>query len=207
MRIKCTLLSLALVFVLKPVHVPAIDLSQNALYLQQKSSNTCTLCASAMMIRSCMQMQGVDNWYTLTEESVKPWAWTNLGLSWNWRWTDDHTSLSVAHQSVNGVTADELCDLLAVHPEGIVLYCGGETHHGVFLTGCTDKVFYCADPAVGYDGKEISLEESLLGTRLGTQDNILGNVTAYWYVDSVSCSGWKTDKSCDACADFSDRML
>lgn len=90
----------------------------------------------------------------------------------------------VAQQGCSGITEEKLKEVLDNHPEGIVLYCGGNAPHAVFLTDYVDEVFYCADPAMGYAGKRIPLDESLLGDRHGRQTGILSAVSAYWYISS-----------------------
>lgn len=187
MNIKRRILSLALVLMLQPIPAPASGQSPDALYLQQQSSNSCTLCSATMMIRSCLYNNDED-WGAVTEQAVAEMAWTEAGLSWHWNWSDGENTVRVVHQACSGLSAQELSDLLTDHPEGIVLYCGGSTHHGIFLSEYRDSVFYCADPAVGYAGERIKLEDSLLGSRLGTQDAILRGVTAYWYIEQYTRS-------------------
>ena len=154
------------------------------LYLQQETSTSCTLCASTMMVRSALYTRNCDGWECIEEEDIATPAWCGDGLLWNWCYTRNGTTILVSHTQLQGTTEESLNQILRDHPEGIVLYCGGAVQHGVFLTRYADGVFYCADPAVGYAGEEIPLEQSLLGTRLGKQSSILSAATAYWYVDN-----------------------
>lgn len=154
------------------------------LYLTQAGSRTCTLCSSTMMLRSCLYINGDERWQQVTEDAVGVAAWTSDGLYWNWSFTVDDNTLSVAQTGCAGITAEKLKEVLDNHPEGIVLYCGGSAPHAVFLTDCDGDTFYCADPAWGYSGQRIPLEDSLLGDRHGSQSNILSAVSAYWYIAS-----------------------
>ena len=78
-----------------------------------------------------------------------------------------------------------LTSILGAHPEGVEIYCGG-VPHAVFVTHYSGGVFYCLNPDPGTTGGYIPLEASLLGKLLGSQENILANVTQYWYVSSAS---------------------
>lgn len=176
---------MVLVLVLLPVcRVQAQGEIPDDLFLTQAGSRTCTLCSATMMLRSCLYINCDDRWQRVTEDSVGVSAWTSDGLYWNWSYTIDENTVTVAQQGCGGITADELKEVLDNHPEGIVLYCGGGSPHAVFLTDYEDGVFYCADPAMGYAEKRIPLAESLLGDRHGGQAQILSAVSAYWYISS-----------------------
>lgn len=162
---------------------PAIAAEQDvpALYLQQSRHGTCTLASAAMMVRSLLYRNGVDAWAGATEQDVGRAAWCSDGLIWSWTYSIDGNTVAVAHDSLSGISAGALEDLLSWYPEGIVLYCGN-LPHAVFLTDCQDGVFYCADPITAV---RTTLEDSYLGT-YGSQEDILRHVTAYWYVASYS---------------------
>lgn len=155
-------------------------------YLQQDTGNSCTLCASTMMIRSMISLAGSDNWQQVTESDVRYTAWTSAGLSWNWSYSVGEDTLTVGHADVNGMTLEQVENLLEIHPEGFVLYCGGNQPHAVFLTDVEDGIVYCADPAWGYAGNRIPVAESLLGKRHGDQSGVLADTTAYWYIADSS---------------------
>lgn len=154
------------------------------IYLQQQDATSCTLCASTMMLRSFLYHHDDPNWDAVKEADVRPNAWTSEGLSWEWRYETGEYTLTVSHKSVSSLNQKELESILQEHPEGIVLYCGADTHHGVFLMECVDGQFYCADPASGYAGERILLSRSLLADRLGSKQGILDAVTDYWYVEA-----------------------
>lgn len=150
------------------------------LYLQQSRHGTCTLCSAAMMLRARLYLDGSEDALTLTEQDVASSAWCSDGLYWSWSYTVGDITMHVSHTSVGGVTPDELQSMLAIRPEGVVLYCGYQPH-AVFLTDCVDGVFYCADPVTA---ERTPLADSTLGS-LGTQEDILRNVTAFWYIEST----------------------
>jgi len=173
-----------LVFILQiPVNVQD-DALPRELFLQQECSNTCTLSASAMMIRSCLYQRQCDYWTDVTEHNVKATAWTSEGLCWEWDYEIGGYTVSVSHRSVSGMDEEKLKTVLENNPEGIVLYCGGDTHHAVFVYAYSDGTVYCADPAQSYSGDAIALSKSLLGQRIGAQEEILHSVSAYWYIQS-----------------------
>lgn len=156
--------------------------AQEPEYLQQETGNSCTLCASTMLIRSLFDCCGSDAWEQVTEANVRDRAWTSAGLSWNWSYGVGENTVTVGHESTGGMSLEQVETMLSLHPEGFVLYCGGGQPHAVFVTDVTDKNVYCADPAWGYAGARIALSDSLLGKRHGSQSDILSAVTAYWYI-------------------------
>lgn len=180
-----TILTLVMVCAMfQPPQPPQHALLPQNLLLQQETPSTCTLCAGTMMVRNALYIRGCERWEDTAEDDVAAVAWSPKGLLWNWNYSLNCTTVCVGHETLTGVGEEVLCQILQDHPEGIVLYCGGTTHHGVFLTRYTDGIFYCSDPAVGYSGAEIALEDSLLGARLGSQNAILDAVSAYWYVEN-----------------------
>lgn len=167
------------------------------IYLAQAGSRTCTLCSATMMLRSCIYIHGSDLWQQVTEADVGAYAWTSDGLYWNFGYKLEGESFRISQRGYSGITADELKEVLNTHPEGIVLYCGGSAPHAVFLTDYDADTFYCADPAMGYAGERMPLDQSLLGARHGNQENVLAAVCAYWYIDSHSLEDLGYLRSCE----------
>ena len=153
------------------------DYLPDSLYLTESASGTCTLLSAAMMLRSRLYLDGNDAWTDASEQAVAGAAWSSAGLGWNFAFTAGGETLTVSHMDLAGVTAEELTEWLYECPEGIVLYCGW-LPHAVFLTDCTDGVFWCVDPAYG---TRMTLADSYLGS-YGDQEAILRNVTACWYI-------------------------
>lgn len=178
-RILCAMILL----VLCAAHTLSVQAQlPEEIFLQQDRGNSCTLCASTMMIRSLLYLAGSEDYKQVTESDVRSTAWTSVGLSWNWTYEVGEHTVTVGHKHVGGIGGKKLKKLLEDHPEGIVLYCGGSSPHAVFVTDCTDDVVYCADPAATYAGERMPLSDSLLGDRHGSQSSILSDATAYWYI-------------------------
>ena len=189
-RILCMALILVCLLAYVPQaraqHIPALP---DELFLTQNVTGTCTLCSSAMMIRTSMYLRGNNNWPKVTENALRPSAWMEgVGLYWNFSHKVGNTTVKVSHKNISGITIKDLKALLDDHPEGIVLYCGG-LPHAVYLTGYDGDVFYCADTVQGISGKQVSLKKSWLGIMYGSQAAVLKRVTAYWYVTSYMENG------------------
>lgn len=150
------------------------------LYLTQSRGGTCTICSAAMMLRAYLWNEDSDAALTVSESDAMSAGWCSDGLLWSWSYTADGYTMHVAHASVSGLSVEDLEDILEDHPEGIALYCGHQPH-AVYVTNVEHGTVYCADPATG---EWTPLTDSVLN--YGGQDAILQNVTAYWYIDSVS---------------------
>ena len=195
-KVATRILVVALVLVCLLTCVPytpaqaALPSLPSSFFLTQNVNNTCTLCSAAMMIRSAMYINGNSNWAAVTENALRPKAWYNgVGLSWFFSHTVGDTTVTVSHTAVSGgVTIEKLKQILDKHPEGIVLYCG-KLPHALFLTGYSGDVFYCADTVKGISGKQVTLKQSWLGFKYGSQAAVLKNVTAYWYVSDYQVNG------------------
>jgi uncharacterized protein YgiM (DUF1202 family) len=178
---------LALILVCLLAYVPQAQAAQpparpDELYLTQNVAGTCTLCSSAMMIRTSMYLHGNNNWSKVTENALRPYAWlSGVGLLWSFSYTVGNTTVKVGHKSINGITDQELKRLLDEHPEGIVLYCG-KLPHALLVTGYDGDVFYCADTVQGISETQVTLKKSWLGIMYGSQAAVLKKATAYWYM-------------------------
>lgn len=172
--------------VFMPTSTMAADLP-DSIYLTQEASGRCTLCSATMMLRSRMYLSGNALWSSITESAIKSVAWPSEGLKWNWTYSIDNNKMTVAHETVSGISSSQLKRVLDSHPEGIVLYCKNVSH-AVFLTGYSGNTFYCADTITKYAGTKRTLENTWLGEKCGSQANILKNVSAYWYISAYSIS-------------------
>lgn len=180
--------------------VAATSLPDN-LYFAQKYPATCTLAASAMMLRARMYLSGNASWPSITEDSMLSTAWiSGTGLRHSFTYGINGNSMSVAHAFTSGISVATLKSLLNSHPEGIVLYCGN-IPHAVFVTDYEGDTFYCADSSgYPYSGYRLPLASSLLGEKYQwSQANILANTTAYWYVSgySITPGGMNLDLGSD----------
>ena len=143
-KLMALVLSLVMMAVLLPGAL-AVDLNVDAgFYFKQSRGGTCTLASAAMMLRRRAFLDGLTDWTDVTENSVRGSAWSGgLAHSFN------YNAMQVGYATLpSGTEAKKqvLIQLLAEHPEGIVLY-DRSRPHAVLLTDYTDGVFYCSDPA------------------------------------------------------------
>ncbi len=150
------------------------DINQPEVFLKQERNGTCTLASSAMMLRRAAMLRGDENWAESTESSNRDAYWrSGRGLPYVF----SYNGFTVGHAFLPGGEANRqvLIDLLAQHPEGIVLHAAC-VPHGILLTDYTDGVFYCADPSQAIAPGRIPIGEAY-GTRIE-------NSNAYWFVTS-----------------------
>ena len=170
------LLSLVLTLVFMLTCLPAalaVDLNVDAgFYFKQSRGGTCTLASAAMMLRRRAYFDGLTDWSTVTENSVRSTAWSN-GLSHSFTYQGMHVGYATLP---SGTTAkkEALIRILAEHPEGVVLY-DRTVPHAVILTDYTDGVFYCSDPAGNISAGRVPLSSSMIS---------LSRASCYWYIAS-----------------------
>ena len=182
------------------VNAEAAEILPQELYMEQSRGGICTMVSSAMLLRSALYLNGSEHWSEIDESTAASACWLyGSGLLFDWTFETDYAEISVSHTALYGITADELKALLDEHPEGVVFYCGG-VPHAVLLTDYEDDTFYCADPAPYCSGSRIALADSWLGYRLGSQENILANATAYWSITDceISDNGLSADQDAAA---------
>lgn len=154
------------------------DINNPAIFYQGNVSGPCNLAALTMLLRRVYIAQGKD-WSTVTQSSVQSSCCPSgsVGLYYS----SKYNGISISHKSFSGGD-NALKNLLAQHPEGIVLYNGGTggVYHGVLVTDYTDGIFYCADYNYGSPSGRIPLS-SVYGKKVTTS-----NATEYWYVSSPS---------------------
>ena len=116
----------------------AVDLNVDAgFYFKQSRGGTCTLASAAMMLRRRAYLDGLHDWVDVTENSVRSTAWSG-GLSHSFT----YKAMQVGYGTLpagNAAKTETLIQLLAEHPEGIVLY-DRRQPHAVLLTDYTDGV-------------------------------------------------------------------
>ena len=153
------------------------DINQNNVFLNQQGRSTCTLVSSAMMMRRAAILQGNSNWASITESSLKSSAWASgAGLKWSFSYAG--ISVGSAKLPTGNANKNILINLLAQHPEGIVLHYKGAPH-AVLLTDYTDGTFYCSDPLPSRPTARIPLSRAYKVT--------VQNATRYWFVTSPQC--------------------
>ena len=161
------------------------DILPDEISLTQQTGETCTLASAAMMLRARMYRSENSNWASITEEGLRPKAWTTEGLYHNFSYSIDDNTMTVAHTSCSGLTISELKSLLDSHPEGIVLY-ERAVPHAIFVSDYVGDTFYGYDPArSGYYGRR-TLDSTYLAQCVGNQASILSGADDYWYVSSYT---------------------
>ena len=124
------LLSLVLTLVFMLTCLPAalaVDLNVDAgFYFKQSRGGTCTLASAAMMLRRRAYFDGLTDWSTVTENSVRSTAWSN-GLSHSFTYKEMQVGYGTL-PSRKQEKVQTLITLLSQHPEGIVLYDRSQPH-------------------------------------------------------------------------------
>lgn len=171
-KLMALVLSLMLMATLLPGAL-AVDLNVDAgFYFKQSRGGTCTLTSAAMMLRRRAFLDGLTDWTDVTENSVRSTAWSG-GLSHNF----NYKAMQVGYATLpSGTSAKKevLINLLAEHPEGIVLY-DRSAPHAVLLTDYTNGVFYCSDPAGSVSSGRVPISAASI--------SIAGS-SCYWYITS-----------------------
>ena len=170
------LMALVLSLVMMAVMLPgalAVDLNVDAgFYFKQSRGGTCTLASAAMMLRRRAFLDGLTDWTDVTENSVRGSAWSGgLAHSFN------YNAMQVGYATLpSGTEAKKqtLIQLLAEHPEGIVLY-DRSRPHAVLLTDYTDGVFYCSDPAGSVSLGRVPISAASIS---------IAGASCYWYITS-----------------------
>lgn len=188
-RFFALLLSAVLFLGMIPVpHAEAAAKFPDSIYIKPTlGGETCTLVSAAMAIRARLYLSGNTNWSIVTEHSIFNTAWIGgKGLRHSFTYYIDGNSVSMNHADTSGISVASLKSLLDAHPEGIVLYCG-DLPHAVFVSDYDGNTFYCGDPSEPYSGSRRTLSSSWLGYNYEySQEKILNNVTAYWYVSGYN---------------------
>lgn len=171
-KLSALLMTLALMMTLLPAAL-AVDLNVDAgFYFKQSRGGTCTLASAAMMLRRRAYLDGLTDWIDVTENSVKSTAWAG-GLSHSFNYKAMQVGYATLPSSNAGKT-QVLIELLAQHPEGIVLY-DRRQPHAVLLTDYTDGVFYCSDPAGSVSSGRVPISSASIS---------IAGASCYWYITS-----------------------
>ena len=166
------MLTLVLILTLLPAAL-AVDLNVDVgFYFKQSRGGTCTLASAAMMLRRRAYFDGLDGWVDVTENSIKSTAWSG-GLSHSFTYNAMHVGYATL-PSGKAAKTEALIQILAEHPEGIVLY-DRRQPHAVILTDYTDGVFYCSDPANGVSAGRVPLSSASIS---------ISGASCYWYITS-----------------------
>ena len=160
----------------------AAEILPETLYMEQSRPGICTMVSAAMLLRSALYLNGSSHWQEIGESQAADacWLW-GVGIEFQWTFEADYASIAVERTELCGISAEALRAVLDAHPEGVEFYCGG-VPHAVLLTDYEGDTFYCADPAPYCSGRRVPLADSWLGYRLGSQESVLRNATAYWAI-------------------------
>ena len=171
-RLLALLLALCLMLTAAPVAFAEDLRSLDIFYAKQQTSSTCTLASAAMMMRRRAYLDGLDNWDTITESSLRRVAWSYVGLS------HDFTMLGIEVQHAyfddDRAVESQLIELLREHPEGIVVY-NRNYPHAILVTDYTGGQFYCADPSTAAPSGRIPLSQATI---------TISSAVSYWFVAS-----------------------
>ena len=122
-------------------------------------------------------LDGLTDWTDVTENSVRGSAWAG-GLSHSF----NYNAMQVGYSTLPSNNEEKkavLIQLLAEHPEGIVLY-DRRQPHAVLLTDYTDGVFYCSDPAGSVSSGRVPISAASIS---------IAGASCYWYISSDHNSG------------------
>lgn len=171
-KLSALMMTLALILTLLPAAL-AVDLNVDVgFYFKQSRGGTCTLASAAMMLRRRAYLDGLDGWVDVTENSIKSTAWSG-GLSHSFTYNAMHVGYATL-PSGKAAKTEALIQILAEHPEGIVLY-DRRQPHAVLLTDYTNGVFYCSDPANGVSAGRVPLSSASIS---------ISGASCYWYITS-----------------------
>lgn len=197
MRKKRTIaIMIALALVISVIPVPAFgatSLDDKSIYYTPASdykSGDCILTATKTMIRRASIMNNIGDWTQITNESLRSWA-TIFGLLLNSFKVDTEglvyqVDSGLFTGSGNAERTAEIANLLAVHPEGIVVHGdkAAETGpHGVLVVAVSNGVIYAADPTRNTGLNNKGIQEWSKTTMLDVK-----KVKKYWYISSITPS-------------------
>lgn len=161
-------------------YVTRSQLNQASVFISQghDGDGTCVWSAVTSMVRRAAMLTGNTNWKSLTKSYVGAYC-GYASVKHNFT----VAGLNVQYRAFSG-NKTTLINLLAEHPEGIVIYIPS-IPHGLLLTDYTGGQFYCCDPILAYynKGPRIPLMESSFKRDCGTLTNIINSIKGYWYVN------------------------
>lgn len=151
------------------------DINQPSVFVKQQSSDTCTLTSNVMMLRRTALLNGDKDWASITEASTKSSLWyEGAGMLLNYTYKGITVTCTRTASTSAASIRTELINVLAKHPEGIVIY-DYATPHAILLTDYTNGVFYCADPSNLVASGRIPISKASIQVE---------DIESYWYVVS-----------------------
>lgn len=173
-RLVSVALVLCLLFTAAPAALaldPRTGLNDiDGFYAKQQRGNTCTLASAAMMVRRRAYLDGLEDWASLTEGSLRRVAWSYVGLSH--QFTISGITVGYGDFDRSASVEGQIRDLLVSHPEGIVVY-NRSYPHAILVTDYTDGTLYCSDPAPGAPSGRYPVSQASI---------TISDAHSYWYV-------------------------
>lgn len=157
-------------------------------YVKQQTSSTCTLSSAAMMMRRRAYLDGIEDWSSISESSLRRVAWSYVGLSHDF----SMNGITVMHDAFASDSSVEtqLASLLKAHPEGIVVY-NRHVPHAILVTDYTGGTFYCSDPSSVAPSGRVPVSQASIS---------ISNANFYWYVSEDTNRAINADGSLTASA-------
>lgn len=147
------------------------DINADNMFFKQNTSTTCTLSSAAMLVRRAALLNGNGNWSTVTEANMRSTAWLSGTGLYN---SFSYAGINVSSAKISSNWTQTMINLLAQHPEGIVIYDYGKPH-AILLTDYTNGTFYCADPFSAAPQGRIPISQATITVE---------SIDKYWYVAS-----------------------
>ena len=156
-------------------------------------SGDCVLSSCKMMIRRSAIAHGSPRWNTITNKALRYAATGSRSsrantIKWNWSYANDGLVYTIGRAKLKGKNANqklaEINELLAKHPEGIVVWGARATKwwgpHAVLAVKVEGGKLYAADPQHNRGSANVGIQ-SWGWTIMRT----LNACTQYWYLDKV----------------------
>ena len=157
------------------------NINDSSVFIVQQTDYSCTLAAAVMMLRRRAILDGVSDWRSITENSVRPHAWVrNEGLKGGFTYRGMHVR---AVRFNAGDRGSQLRNLLSNRPEGIVVWHAPTSQswpHAVLITDYQSGTFFAADSARNAPRGRIPLNSTVM--RGSGQAEKLANLHQYWYI-------------------------
>lgn len=193
MKKRMLSMTLALVTLLSVLSVApvaqAISANDDAVFVKQPKSSTCTVISCLNMLRRRAIIDGRDDWNEITYDAYNV-SMTDGGGGKNLRYPFSVCGMRVdAGEAMRNKTTEQkrayFLSLLANHPEGIVIYSYSNPQHAVLLTDYTDGTFYCVETTRSYPAGRIPLTSTSIGKGC-SQDGAVAKIMQVWYITNRS---------------------
>ena len=185
-RLFALLMTICMVFTLVPAAYAEDIRDKSDFYAKQQTSSSCTLASAAMMMRRRAYLDGLDEWSSISESSLRRVAWSYVGLSHDF----SMKGITVMHDAFNNSSSveDQIISMLKTHPEGIVVY-NRHVPHAILVTDYTGGTLYCSDPSSAAPSGRVPVSQASIS---------ISNANFYWYVSADTNRAINADSSLTA---------